>query len=264
MKDDFGNRMKEYEGQETSRKFMPLLPIYARIDGRNFSNFTKGMKRPYDPVMSNLMVDTTKSLVDRTKAVIGYTQSDEISLAWESSKDLFFEGKIQKITSVLASLATIIFITKLQDTEYNSLSEKLPHFDCRIFPLPSKMEVANSFLWREQDATKNAISMAARAYYSHTKLQGKNGNEMQEMLFQKGVNFNDYPAFFKRGTFVRKEIEERFLTEEELAKIPEQHRPKGMITRSKMVELKVPKFSTVTNRIDFIFNKNKPLTSDNA
>jgi len=55
--------MKEYEAQETARRFLPGLPIYARIDGRGFSKFTKGMDRPYDARMSNAMVSATKVLV---------------------------------------------------------------------------------------------------------------------------------------------------------------------------------------------------------
>ncbi len=83
MKDDFGNRMKVYEAAETERYFMPLLPVYARIDGRSFSNFTQGMKRPYDERITRAMVETTKYLVEETHARIGYAQSDEISLVWQ-------------------------------------------------------------------------------------------------------------------------------------------------------------------------------------
>ena len=104
-KDNFGNRMKAYEGMETERVLMPYLPIYARLDGKCFSNFTRHMKRPYDELMTNIMVDVTKFLVEETNAVIGYTQSDEISLAWyypDPESQPLFGGRIQKINSVLA------------------------------------------------------------------------------------------------------------------------------------------------------------------
>lgn len=65
-----GDRMKEYESYETNRKFMPGLPIYARIDGRGFSRFTRGMERPYDIRMSNAMIETTKVLVEHTHATL--------------------------------------------------------------------------------------------------------------------------------------------------------------------------------------------------
>ena len=134
-------------------------------------------------------------------------------------------------------------------------------FDCRVFNLPTLDEVANAFLWRELDATKNAISMAASYYFSPKQLHGKDGKQKQEMLFQEQrVNFNDYPAFFKRGTFVRRINEERKLTLEELANIPPQFRPEGMVVRSKIIKMKMPKFLTVKNRVGVIFYDEEPKT----
>ena len=65
-KTDLAARMKIYEGVESDRRFMSLLPVIARIDGRSFSSFTKGMERPYDERMSNLMVYCTKQLMENS------------------------------------------------------------------------------------------------------------------------------------------------------------------------------------------------------
>lgn len=124
--DDFGNRMKEFEAVETSRRFDVSLPIYARIDGRSFSRFTRGMDRPFDRRMSDAMVQTTSYLVDQTHARLGYTQSDEISLVWQAeadNADIFFSGKVLKMASVLASMAAAKTI-KLADLIDNSISIK--------------------------------------------------------------------------------------------------------------------------------------------
>jgi len=259
MNDDLGDRMKLYEGIECDRILIPRLPIYARLDGRCFSNFTRGMDRPYDARMTRMMIDTTKYLVEETHAIMGYTQSDEISLAWhflEPKSEPLFGGKFHKLHSVLAGLASAKFN---QLCHYVGLNDTLAVFDCRVFNLPNQDEAANAFLWRELDATKNAISMAASYYFSHKQLHGKDGKQKQEMLFQEhGVNFNDYPAFFKRGTFVKRISEERELTVEELERIPEKHRPIGPVMRSKIVELEMPKFLTVTNRVGVIFNGEEP------
>ncbi len=264
--DSFGDRMKEYEGHETDRRFIPLLPIYARVDGRCFSRFTQGMARPFDLRITRAMVGTTKHLVAETHAKIGYTQSDEISLVWlQSSYDseLPFGGKIHKMVSVLASMAAARFFTLcLRDEEmYDRAVAMSPHFDCRVFQLPNRTEATNAILWRERDATKNAISMAARSFYSHRALHGKNGSEMQEMMFQKGQNFNDYPAFFRRGTFVRRVTTERAFSAEELSRIPEQHHPPTgtTVTRSQVVELEMPPFGTVTNREGVVFDCADPI-----
>lgn len=265
--DSFGDRMKLYESEETERSFIPLLPIYARIDGRCFSAFTRGLDRPYDKRMSGAMIATASKLVEDTHARIGYTQSDEISLVWladDPKSDVFFAGRVQKMVSVLASLATAAFTRAILDGPLAYLAPRLPHFDARVFSLPSRTEAANVFLWRELDATKNAVSMAARAYYSHRHLHGKTGPEMQEMLFEKGVNFNDYPAFFKRGTFLRRVTRERELAAQELERIPEAHRPAVGATflRSAVETLDMPRFSKVTNREAVIFDAAAPKTAE--
>jgi len=267
MSDDFGNRMKTYEMVETNRRFLPLLPVYARIDGRGFSKFTKGMKRPYDTRMSNLMIEVTKYLVQQTHAIMGYTQSDEISLLWHSNhydSGIIFDGKTQKMTSILSSMATskiMHLLIKHEDAEFRKYVDRMPSFDCRVFNLPNKIEATNTFLWREQDACKNAISMAAHHYYSHKELQNKNSNEMQELLFAKGINFNDYPSFFKRGTFIRRETTLRNLMDYELEKIPVKYHPTGAVIRSSLVCLDMPKFSTVTNREQVIFDGAEPVVN---
>lgn len=264
--DPLGDRIKAYETIETSGRFIPTIPICARIDGRSFSKFTKGMDRPYDQRMSDAMIRTASMLVDHTHALIGYTQSDEITLVWcaESYKsDIFFSGKKQKMVSVLASLATAYFTRALIESESDLMQyvSKMPHFDTRVFQLPSREEAANAVLWRERDATKNAVSMSASHYYSHKQLHGKSGSEMQEMLFQKGVNFNDYPAFFKRGTFVRRVTELKTLSESERMKIPEKNRPpeRQEFERSSVKIIDMPPFDKVSNREAVIFDAAAPL-----
>lgn len=255
-----GDRLKNYEAHETQRRFISMLPVYARIDGRSFSRFTAGFNRPYDLRITRAMVETTKYLTEQTQARIGYTQSDEISLVWLQSiheSELIFNGKIAKLTSVLAGMASAAFMAQCRhDPALDARAMTLiPHFDCRVFQLPTLEEAANTFLWRERDATKNAVSMAARTFYSTKELFGKRASEMQEMMFQKGQNFNDYPASFKRGTFVKRMMLESELTEAERRSIPEAHRPVAgaKFMRAKVVELEMPSFGTVTNRVDVIF-----------
>lgn len=235
-KTSLGDRMKSYEFPGTSRKAFKGQPLVTRLDGKSFHTFTKGLKRPYDERLSRLMVETTKALVDRFHAKVGYTQSDEITLVWyiecDSSADYPFDGRLQKIESLTAAYATAFFNKKL--AEYlPEKAEQLPTFDARAFMVPNLMEAYHSVLWRQQDATKNAISMAAQSMFSHKALQNKNGAQMQEMMWaQHGVNFNDYPAFFKRGTFVRRVKREVVLSEAQLAVMPPQHRPTGPVVRS--------------------------------
>lgn len=257
--DDFGNRMKAYEAVETDRKLDPHLPIYARIDGRAFSSFTRGMERPFDAGMTDAMIATTKHLVHATHARVGYTQSDEISLVWLADapeSDVFFSGKVQKMCSVLASMAAAKFSTQIVPG-YRS---RLPHFDCRVFQLPSKDEAANVFLWRAMDARKNAVSMVAQSLFLPKQLHGKDQKAMLAMIAEAGADFEAIPVCFRRGTFIRREVIERTLTDEELARIPEAHRPNGPVARSDYPVIDMPAFNEVQNRVEVVFDGAMPRT----
>jgi len=263
---DLGDRMKGYEHAETGRRFMPMLPVCVRIDGRSFSKWTKGLERPYDARLSTAMIETTITLVEQTQALIGYTQSDEISLLFHSDshkRSIFFDGRISKMNSVLASVTTARFNALVANT-IPEKSETPATFDCRAWQVPTAAEAANVFLWREQDAAKNSVSMAARAHYSHADLDGKSGSEMQQMLFEVGQNWNDYPAFFKRGTFVRRCAEERAFSTEELESLPPLHAarrdPSLTFTRHRIAAIDMPRFGTVVNRVQVLFSGEEPRT----
>jgi tRNA(His) 5'-end guanylyltransferase len=146
--------------------------------------------------------------------------------------------------STLAALATVRFSSVCQSSGgelAKRATERLPTFDARVFQLPTLDECANSFLWRELDATKNSISMAAQSVFSHNELQGVSWAQKQEMLFQRaGINFNDYPAFFKRGSWFARRKNLRSLTLDELERIPEKYRPTGPVERTEVVEINKP------------------------
>jgi len=268
MKNDaFGDKMKEFEMVEAGRKAMPGLPLLARLDGRAFHTFTKGMDRPFDIVMSTAMIDVTRYLVEEMHATIGYTQSDEITLAWHITNPaagFLFDGRYQKLTSVLAAAASAKFmqclITTSKKYEHKAL-KMLPSFDCRVWQVPNLETAVDVFVWREADATKNSISMAAQEYFSHKELHKKTGNEKQEMLWQKGINWNDYPAFFKRGSYLQRRVVQRELTPEELSAIPEKHHPDGPVLRSDVVVLDMPPIKQVTNKVDVLFLHQQPQTA---
>ena len=258
------DRMYLYEGMETKKRFLPKLPVIARLDGRSFHSFTKGLGRPYDERLSNLMVAVTEFLVDESCAKIGYSQSDEITLIFYSDdleSQIFFTGKPYKMISILAAMAS----TKFNELLPEYIPEKAQYialFDCRVWSVPDKEEAVNVLVWREQDATRNSISMAAQSNYSHKKLQNKNTDEMQEMLFQKGINWNDYPPFFKRGTYVQRTKVVRKFTVDELDKLPQKHNarsnPDLMVERTIVKVLDMSPILQVENRLDVVFDGSSP------
>lgn len=267
-KDSLGDRMKWYEKRYTP-SLMPLVPVIARIDGRAFHTFTRGLPRPYDERLSKLFVETTKHLVSETNACCGYTQSDEISLVWYTNSpesEIFFGGKLSKMLSVVCSLATGYFNQQLSRF-IPERSNTLAIFDNRVFEVPSLTEAANYFVWREQDATRNSVSMAARSVYSHNECHSKNSSELQEMLFQKGINWNDHPRFFKRGTYVRRREVQRAFTPDELANLPPKHaartNPDLSIRRTVVMEEDFPPLTQIKNRAGVILLGEDPITGGN-
>jgi len=260
-KDNLGQRIKSYESHETLRRSMRRLPICVRVDGRAFHTFTRGLARPFDAGFSMAMIETTKFLVEQTHAKIGYTQSDEITLVfWDSSHktEPLFGGKFFKLTSVIASLTTGKFMSLIPDLMPSKVGE-IPSFDARIFQVPDLSEAANLILWRWLDARKNSISMAAQASFSPKELHKKPASERLTMLLEKGIDWaKDYPDHLKWGTFVQRKAVERELTAEELDKIPERHRPEGPKTLNDYVELSLPPFIEIENRVEVLFEGAEP------
>lgn len=263
-KDSLGNRMKFYERQYASQKLLPLIPVCARMDGKAFHTFTRGLKRPYDERLSNLMIETTKYLVAETSATIGYCQSDEISLVWYAENldtMLFFDSKLLKMTSILASMTSVYFNRRLAEFLPEKVSA-VPLFDARVWNVPTLNEAALYLLWREQDATRNSISMAAQAYYSHKELHGVSSSGKHDLLMDKGVNWNEYPNYFKRGTYVRRGEVVRKFTVDELDQLPAQHEarknPDLMIRRHDTKVIPMPPLSKVLNKVGALFGNEFP------
>lgn len=200
-----GDRMKRHEAAHRSvlpRRTYTLL----RVDGRSFHTYLRGCLRPFDETFMADMNAVAEALcAEITGSVFAYTQSDEISIlvtdfASEQTEP-WFGGVVAKQLSISAALATAV------------LNERRPGralFDSRVFTLSDPVEVANYFLWRQRDAVRNSISMAAQAHFSHKRLHGVNSGGMQELLFtEAGVNWNDYPDGCKRGRVTVRRAGER-------------------------------------------------------
>lgn len=205
-KDSLGDRMKEFYENRT-RTFLPRRTYtIIRIDGKAFHTYTRGLTRPFDWDLVNDMDGTAKYLCENIQgAKFAFVQSDEISILLTDFNELntsaWFDGNVQKMTSISASLAT---------AKFNELRpNKLALFDSRVFTIPTAVEVENYMIWRQQDTVRNSISSVAQSLYSHRELNGKNTNQMQEMCFNKGVNWNDFDPKLKRGRLIVKEAYEK-------------------------------------------------------
>lgn len=202
--DSLGTRIKNYEN--SYRIKLPIrLPLILRLDGCHFHTYTKGLNRPFDDKLINCMNETAKFLCQNIQGCqISYVQSDEISLLLNNFKTLdtqsWYDNNLQKMASVSAAMASAKF-TSISDTIFGKT--KLAMFDSRVFLLP-KEEVCNYFIWRQQDSTRNSVQMLARSLYSHKECTDKNNAELQELCFQKGINWNNCPTTQKRGRCIVK------------------------------------------------------------
>ena len=235
--DDLGKRMKEFYEQVPKTRLVRRMPVAIRIDGKAFHSFTKGFERPFDDVLIKSMQETTKYLCENIQGcVLGYTQSDEITLILVDYKNLnsdaWFDYEVQKMCSISASMATMAFNRFFADNcrewfngvpfedlekagevvdrlfnSYTNAFAKGAMFDSRCFNIP-KEEVTNLIYWCQLDATRNSIQMVGQANFSHKELHGKSCNMIQDMLMtQKGINWNDFATHKKRGSCVIKRNE---------------------------------------------------------
>ena len=261
------SRMKEYEAVTTNRKLMNKVPVYVRCDGRSFHSFCRGLDKPFDIVFVEVMQKTCAHLVKETNATVGYVESDEISLVFLDASKVPFETRLFKLESVLAAMATSAFTlyglkTKLKD----KIERMMPHFDCRVCNLPNLVEAANMFLFREQDCLKNSITMVALSKFGHAKLQGKNSIDKIKMLADVGIIYElEIDEQLRLGSYFRREVYEKVLSAEELAKIPEKQRKLDENGHMKAMRSHVVQFRlgsplhAIENKADVLFNSAVPI-----
>ena len=216
---DLAKRMKRYEAVSKTT-LVTRMPVILRIDGKAFHTLTRGFQKPFDRVLNLSMMETMRFLCKNIQGcVLGYTQSDEITLVLVDYKKLtsnpWFDYEVQKMCSVGASMATVGFNnafarrveefsihgggSPLYDRYLNALEDGAM-FDCRAFNVPRE-EVTNNIYWRQLDASRNSIQMLGQVHFAHKELQNKSCNEIQDMLMtRKGINWNNLPAYQKRGS----------------------------------------------------------------
>lgn len=222
-------RMKKYYEEVPKTRLIRRMPVCIRLDGKAFHTFLKGFKKPFDDIFIKTMQDTMRYLCQNIQGcVLGYSQSDEISLILIDYQKLttsaWFDYNVQKICSVSSSMATLTFnkllknnVDKYKVEKWDGVSkykngedeyietllravDKGAMFDSRCFNIP-KEEIANLIFWRQFDASNNSVQMVGQAYFTQEELNNKNTNQIQDMLMtQKGINWNDYPIYQKRGS----------------------------------------------------------------
>jgi tRNA(His) 5'-end guanylyltransferase len=245
-RDPLGDRMKrDYE--DGTRYHLPRRTyLLVRVDGKSFHSYTRGCDRPFDLGLMADMDETAKALCENIDgARLAFVQSDEISVLVTdfatAQTEAWFDNNLQKVCSISASLATAHF-NRARWRRLGAEPDRVACFDARVWTIPQRIEVYNYFLWRQQDATRNSVSMTAQAHLPHAALQGKSSGEMQEMLWsEKGVNWNDLPAGFKRGRAVERATVVRDVTYTD--KRTDETRVQEGVTRHEWRVIEPPVFS---------------------
>ena len=216
MKDDLGDRMKGNYEDRTRYSLPRRTYTIIRLDGKAFHTYTRGLKKPFDADLYEDMDNAIIAMLPEVQgAVFAYTQSDEISILVtdfaQPTTSAWFDGNLQKICSVGASIITAQFNKQrwLRDALINRATpdfDTIAYFDARVFTIPDRTEVMNYFIWRNQDCSRNSVSMVAQQNFSHKELQGKSTTSQHEMLHAKGINWaTDFSDGEKNGRLIVKE-----------------------------------------------------------
>lgn len=164
--DPLGDRMKSYEA--LTRTSLPRRSFsILRVDGRAFHTWTRGLDRPFDADLADAMDDTARRLTAAVQgAIVGFVESDEISVVYadlgRESTQAWFGGEVQKQVSIAAATAAAAFAVAC-DLRGRLAGKPLATFDARVFTVPDAVEAANYLIWRQRDAERNSVSMAAQA-----------------------------------------------------------------------------------------------------
>lgn len=197
----------------------PGAPAVIRLDGRAFHTYCRGLDRPYDEQFMADMDQTMVTLAEQIDGVrLAYVQSDEISLLLAdhelrpgrlvAEQGFMFGGAVQKLVSIAAAIASVTFNRLRPSTDF----ERVALFDARAFSLADQDEARDYFVWRQDDARKNSLSMLASAHYSHQRLKGLSSDARAELLRSDGIEPDELPAGFRNGRIVAREVRERETT----------------------------------------------------
>ena len=165
-------RVNLFETNQNIR-FIPGLPILMRLDGSSFSKFTKGLKRPFDQRLTDLMIETAKFLVKLTNARLSLVGSDEITILLYEEDEMsqtIYNGRYDKLLSEIPAQVSVFFNKQLSKYLPEKANQS-PYFDGKAWQVPTLEDAYNCFLVREESITRNAITMAALSFYSSSELE---------------------------------------------------------------------------------------------
>lgn len=262
---EIGDYCKKKELDALGYTHLPSNSIVVmQMDGNAFHTYVKGLKKPFDESLTGAMLFAAGKLVESTHPLVAYVQSDEMTFIYkvDDAKNFPFAGRLNKLYSLYASKVSVAF-NKYMEIHEPSKANKDAIFDCRvmIFEDGEHDKSMLPLVWRFMDCHKNAVSMIASAYIPHKQLLGKNSKERIDILKDVGVDYYSFPEFQRSGTFLKRIVVEKNLSDEELNKIPEQHRPTEPVMRSVVEKYTLPDLLRMENVYGYFVDGDEPTYS---
>jgi tRNA(His) 5'-end guanylyltransferase len=182
-----------------SQTLLPGAWAIVRVDGRGFSRYTeRRFDKPFDPRFSELMTTTAQTLLTELSGRYAYTESDEISVVLDPAFDLFGR-EVEKLVSLSAGISSAAFTHAAGEPAV---------FDARVWMGAGAADVVDYLSWRQADAARCALNgwcywtlrkEGSTARQADRRLEGTRVAAKNELLYARGVNFNELPAWQRRG-----------------------------------------------------------------
>lgn len=194
-------------------KVIKDIPLILRVDGRSFSKYTKqlNLKKPFDERLRDIFIEVSKDFIKEFSPKYIYTFSDEINILFDEAP---FNGRIEKIDSVIASFITASFMKHLilnQDRFNVDVTTLKPaSFDCRI--ISTSTHIKDYFKFRQDEAWRNCLNGYAQYVLNQSHSPKETSqilfklkkSEVHELLYEHDINIAHVPTWQKRGICIHK------------------------------------------------------------
>jgi tRNA(His) 5'-end guanylyltransferase len=184
----------------------------VRLDGWRFRAIAEhiGAEKPFDEKFAQCLVNSGKILFEEGfSPALVYVVSDELNILFDGEAP--FNGRVEKIDSVVPSLVSSAFSLQLQ----KSFGKKIVvAFDSRIIIVQNDEKILNYLNWRQTNAWRNHNNAYAYWFFRKMgykppkiakKLKGMKTEEIHKMLLEQGINLAKTPQWQKRGILIHKE-----------------------------------------------------------
>lgn len=264
--DMLGDELMQHQEIESLRSGEIGEPVVLHIRAAtNFFDQLRVFVRPYDARLADALEAAAAAVLDEMKGVFAHVWEGQVSFVfWNPTETIACGCRFQELATFAVSVFTETFNRVGMDLFPDAYEKAAGRFAATSHGLPSLETASRYFDWREREARVSSLNYVARATLGGRKVDGRSRQDLKDMLMELGLDFDAYyPERFQRGSFLRRMRYERYLTDEEMARIPEDRRPDGPVTRTGARVLEdVPPLALIENLAGFVFHNEPPVVLD--